>query len=48
MHVLYLLAFLLLAAAAVYSVVERAWVWVLLTAGLACWVAPAAFQLAAS
>lgn len=44
-QVLYVLAFVCFVAAALYSLTQRAWVWVLLLAGLACWIAPAAFQL---
>ena len=45
MHTLYVIAFLLLAFATIYSLFEKAWVWALLCGGLACYIAPVAFQL---
>lgn len=45
MQTLYVAAFLLFAGAALFSIAEKAWVWVALCGGLACYVAPAAFQL---
>jgi hypothetical protein len=44
-HVWYVIAFLLLLAATVYSAATKTWALCLVAAGLACWVLPAAFQL---
>jgi hypothetical protein len=45
MHTLYIVAFLLAAAAAVLACFDRVWVGALTAAALAAYIAPVAFQL---
>ena len=45
MHIWYVLAFLCFVAGAAVAGIQRAYVLVLLAAGLALWLVPAAFQI---